>query len=32
MLKEHNQYQPFEFDGIADDPVVYRGFKELTGR
>lgn len=32
MLKERNQYQPFEFDGIADDPVVYRGFKELTGR
>lgn len=30
MLKTLNQYQPFEFRGAADDPVVYRKFKELT--
>lgn len=32
MLKERNQYQPFEFGGIADDPAVYQRFRELTGR
>ena len=30
MLKELNQYVPFQFKGAADDPVVYAGLKELT--
>ncbi|MGQ9506185.1 MAG: hypothetical protein ACUVQR_14890 [Thermogutta sp.] len=30
MLKEMNQYWPFEFHGAADDPIVYAKLKELT--
>lgn len=30
MLSELNQYQPFEFNGAADDPVVYGAMKALT--
>jgi hypothetical protein len=30
MHKEVNQYQPFEFNGVADDPLVYAAFKDLT--
>ena len=30
MLKEQNQFGPFEFRGAADDPVVYRACRELT--
>ncbi|MEX0716879.1 MAG: endonuclease/exonuclease/phosphatase family protein [Planctomycetaceae bacterium] len=30
MLSRKNQYRPFEFDGAADDPVVYAKLKELT--
>lgn len=30
MLKEQNQYWPFEFHGAADDPIVYGKLKELT--
>jgi sugar phosphate isomerase/epimerase len=30
MNKEINQYQPFEFKGYEDDPIVYDAFKEVT--
>ena len=30
MLKEVNQYVPFQFKGAADDRVVYGKLKELT--
>jgi arylsulfatase A-like enzyme len=30
MLKDLNQYRPFEFHGAADDPVVYARMKELA--
>jgi len=30
MLKEINQYWPFEFHGASDDPIVYAKIKELT--
>lgn len=30
MLQRKNQHRPFEFDGAADDPVVYAKLKELT--
>ncbi len=30
MLKDLNQYQPFEFHGPADAPDIYAKFKELT--
>lgn len=30
MHKTRNQYQPFEFLGPEDDPVVYAAFRELT--
>jgi len=30
MVKELNQYWPFEFHGAADDPIVYAKLKELT--
>jgi hypothetical protein len=30
MLKKHNQYTPFQFDGAADDPVFYAALAELT--
>jgi hypothetical protein len=30
MLKDVNQYFPLEFNGVADDPVVYRALKSLT--
>lgn len=30
MLKEMNQYVPFEFKGPGDDPVVYGAIKALT--
>lgn len=30
MLNKINQYEPFEFHGAADDPVVYRMYKNLT--
>lgn len=31
MLNKLNQYEPFEFRGAADDPIVYAKLKELTG-
>jgi hypothetical protein len=30
MLKQLNQYEPFEFKGAGDDEVVYSKLKELT--
>jgi hypothetical protein len=30
MLSEKNQYFPFEFDGAADDPIIYETLKRLT--
>ncbi len=30
MLKRRNQYQPFEFHGVADDPVFYSMLRSLT--
>lgn len=30
MLNKLNQYWPFEFHGVADDPIVYAKLKELT--
>jgi hypothetical protein len=30
MLNDKNQYVPFEFDGAADDPVVYERLKRLA--
>lgn len=30
MLKDVNQYFPFQFRGAADDPVVYARFRALT--
>ena len=30
MLSQLNQYQPFEFRGIADDPVFYETLRSLT--
>ena len=30
MLNRLNQYQPFEFKGAADDPLVYATLKNLT--
>ena len=30
MHKAVNQYQPFEFHGVADDPVVYAALADLT--
>jgi len=30
MLKDVNQYFPFEFHGAADDPLVYAKLQELT--
>jgi hypothetical protein len=30
MLEEHNQHQPFRFEGAKDDPIVYAQLKELT--
>jgi hypothetical protein len=30
MLNDKNQYVPFEFDGAADDPVVYAAMRTLT--
>lgn len=32
MLKDVNQYFPFQFRGAADDPVVYARLRELTSR
>lgn len=32
MLKELNQYEPFEFKGAEDDPIVYAGLRALTTR
>jgi hypothetical protein len=32
MHSRLNQYQPFEFHGPADDPVVYAAFREVTGK
>lgn len=32
MHKLLNQYQPFEFKGYADDPVVYEAFKSATAK
>lgn len=32
MLKTVNQYFPLEFNGPADDPVVYSKLKDLTSR
>lgn len=32
MLKELNQYEPFEFKGANDDPIVYAGLKARTTR
>ncbi|TVS18289.1 MAG: hypothetical protein EA424_11155 [Planctomycetaceae bacterium] len=32
MLKLHNQYQPFEFHGVADDPVFYSMLRSLTAQ
>lgn len=31
MHSRVNQYQPFEFNGAADDPIVYEMLKRLTG-
>ncbi len=30
MNKEVNQYTPFVFDGVNDDPVMYKTLKQLT--
>lgn len=30
MLNDKNQYVPFEFDGAADDPAVYKALRRLT--
>jgi hypothetical protein len=30
MLNTKNQYVPFEFDGAADDPIVYAKLKGLA--
>jgi hypothetical protein len=30
MLSRKNQYAPFEYDGAADDPVIYAMMKRLT--
>ena len=30
MLKDLNQFQPFEFHGSADAPDIYAKFKRLT--
>ncbi|MCB1129184.1 MAG: hypothetical protein KDM81_21980, partial [Verrucomicrobiae bacterium] len=32
MHKEVNQFQPFEFNGVADDPRVYAAFREVTSK
>ena len=32
MHKELNQYSPFEFNGAADDPIVYEAFKKAAGK
>jgi murein DD-endopeptidase MepM/ murein hydrolase activator NlpD len=32
MLKDVNQFQPFEFKGIEDDRVAYGMYRRLTGR
>jgi hypothetical protein len=32
MNKRVNQFQPFEFHGPADDPVVYAAFRRVTGK
>jgi hypothetical protein len=32
MHSRKNQYVPFEFDGAADDPVVYQTMRELTSK
>jgi CubicO group peptidase (beta-lactamase class C family) len=30
MLEHHNQWFPFHFDGVADDPLFYAELKKLT--
>jgi hypothetical protein len=32
MLKLHNQYQPFEFHGVADAPVFYSMLRSLSAQ